>query len=171
MIGYPFTWERGKGSIHGVEERLDRALVSSNWRTLFKQARVLNLTASYSDHSPILLQSNPISAHTFRRRFKFENCWLKDEICANIVKDTWTHSGHLSLSGKINACSRALADSGGVFQKHCRGKIEACKRRMNALRYHADLPLFFSTLKHKKSITISFNKKRLTGSKEPNNSG
>ena len=30
MVGYPFTWLHSKGIINDVEERLDRALVTSD---------------------------------------------------------------------------------------------------------------------------------------------
>lgn len=30
LIGYPFTWSRAKGKPHGIEERLDMALVSDS---------------------------------------------------------------------------------------------------------------------------------------------
>ena len=40
LEGYPFIWERGKGTDHAVKERIDRALVTSSWLDLFSQARL-----------------------------------------------------------------------------------------------------------------------------------
>ena len=34
-VGYAYTWERGRGTTRWVEERLDRALVSADWKHLF----------------------------------------------------------------------------------------------------------------------------------------
>lgn len=31
MVGYPFTWSCSKDTVNGVEERLDRALVTGDW--------------------------------------------------------------------------------------------------------------------------------------------
>nr|GMC98019.1 uncharacterized protein LOC109169324 [Ipomoea batatas] len=42
MRGRKFTWERGKGSEHWVEERLDRAVAAAEWCTLFPLATVYN---------------------------------------------------------------------------------------------------------------------------------
>lgn len=55
MLGHKFTWERGRGTNHCVEERLDKEVVSPNWRDLFVDASVMNLHATTSDHSAIYL--------------------------------------------------------------------------------------------------------------------
>ena len=56
IYGYPFTWERGRGTERWVEERLDRAVASTNWVNKFSTSRLNNLMATCSDHSPIELQ-------------------------------------------------------------------------------------------------------------------
>ncbi|CAN0920895.1 hypothetical protein LINGRAHAP2_LOCUS32319 [Linum grandiflorum] len=55
LEGCPFTWSRAKGKPHGVESRLDRAMVNVNWVEQFPQGTLRNLVAPVSDHSPILL--------------------------------------------------------------------------------------------------------------------
>lgn len=55
MSGYPFTWERGRGTYAWVEERLDRAVASPSWRLIFEQAEVQNLPVVHSDHAAIFL--------------------------------------------------------------------------------------------------------------------
>ncbi|KAK6145264.1 hypothetical protein DH2020_022084 [Rehmannia glutinosa] len=40
ICGYPFTWERGRGTENWVEERLDRAFASQTWLALFPNCRV-----------------------------------------------------------------------------------------------------------------------------------
>ncbi|XP_074352417.1 uncharacterized protein LOC141691577 [Apium graveolens] len=56
MEGYPFTWERSKGTERWVEERLDRAYATQEWRNMFVAASLTNLIAHTSDHSAIHLQ-------------------------------------------------------------------------------------------------------------------
>ncbi|KAL5709867.1 hypothetical protein ACHQM5_020501 [Ranunculus cassubicifolius] len=69
--GVPFTWcnnQFGNNGIHLQRQRLDRALASCDWRTLFPNARVVNLPITkFSDHSPMLIQPR----------------------CKNIVKNAW----------------------------------------------------------------------------------
>lgn len=59
MEVYLFTWERGRGTANCVEERLDRALVTSDWLALFPLVRLRNLVSSVSDHSPLELITCP----------------------------------------------------------------------------------------------------------------
>ncbi|WOG82157.1 hypothetical protein DCAR_0101319 [Daucus carota subsp. sativus] len=55
LVGYQYTWERGKGTPDWIEERLDRALTTAPWLTLFPMAKLYNLEGASSDHSPIML--------------------------------------------------------------------------------------------------------------------
>ncbi|KAK1364240.1 Endonuclease/exonuclease/phosphatase family protein [Heracleum sosnowskyi] len=76
LQGYPFTWERYPGTNKWVEIRLDRAIATSSWMHLFKDARLINLEVSTSDHSPILLVPMAIDGLPRVRKQKFENAWL-----------------------------------------------------------------------------------------------
>ncbi|CAN0925676.1 hypothetical protein LINGRAHAP2_LOCUS34894 [Linum grandiflorum] len=35
VCGYQFTWARARGKPHGVEERLDRGMVTGGWLELY----------------------------------------------------------------------------------------------------------------------------------------
>lgn len=59
LKGHQFTWERHRGRQNSVEEQLDRAMVSFVWKTSFRNALLTNLIASHSDHSPIVLDTEP----------------------------------------------------------------------------------------------------------------
>ena len=72
MVGYPYTWEKLRGSQNFVEEKLDRTLASTSWHNLFANAYVQNEKASSSDHLAIYLQlGNPKAL--YRPKFRFEN--------------------------------------------------------------------------------------------------
>ncbi|XP_058741816.1 uncharacterized protein LOC131614184 [Vicia villosa] len=60
LEGYPFTWTKSRGTPHMIEERLDRSLITSEWLRLFPSAKLLNLIASHSNHTPILLCCDPV---------------------------------------------------------------------------------------------------------------
>ncbi|GAU10125.1 hypothetical protein TSUD_418540, partial [Trifolium subterraneum] len=74
---------------HVIEERLDRAMASTSWLQLFPQVRLTNLLASYSDHSPILLQCRPIIRTHINHSFRFENSWLKEPDLEEVVVEGW----------------------------------------------------------------------------------
>lgn len=87
LEGYQFTWAKGICSAAKVEERLDRAMVTSSWCDLFPEAKLVNLIASISDHSPILLTTENQPTHAFvPRRFKFENHWLLEDDIDQVVE-------------------------------------------------------------------------------------
>jgi hypothetical protein len=71
--GYPFTWFKSSGTERMIEERLDRALASSDWLEKFPNATLRNILSSHSDHSPILLHCSPVVKHSYKHDFKFEN--------------------------------------------------------------------------------------------------
>ncbi|KAL6342463.1 hypothetical protein AAG906_011153 [Vitis piasezkii] len=68
-VGYAYTWERGRGTTRWVEERLDRALVSADWKHLFNQSRLIHLSVSTSDHLPVLLELRKFVPRQSLRRF------------------------------------------------------------------------------------------------------
>ncbi|KAK1393089.1 hypothetical protein POM88_012145 [Heracleum sosnowskyi] len=84
LHGYPFTWERYPGTNKWVEIRLDRAIATSSWMHLFKDARLINLEASTSDHSPILLVPMAVDGLPRVRKQKFENAWLREPVCRRV---------------------------------------------------------------------------------------
>lgn len=59
LEGYQFTWFKSLCTPNAKEERLDRALVTNTWQSLFPLARLQSLSASISDHTPILLSTSP----------------------------------------------------------------------------------------------------------------
>lgn len=80
MQRYSFTWERGKGTDQALEQRLDRALVSTSWLNIFEQPIQSNQVAPISDHSPILLQK------TVMTRFRFENKWCHEPELLRVMR-------------------------------------------------------------------------------------
>ena len=63
-----------------IRECLDRALASSDWHLLFPTAKLHHKSSSISDHNPLLLQLfSKKKRQKFKKLFKFESMWLKDE--------------------------------------------------------------------------------------------
>lgn len=82
IIGCKFTWERGRGTDHWIETRLDRVLTTDKWNELFSRSKLYNLEGSPSDHSPIYLDTRRLLYEPrTNRKFKFENAWLAEPMC------------------------------------------------------------------------------------------
>ena len=138
MVGYPFTWERSRGSDEWVEERLDRALASNPWIHLFPKAKVCSLEASCSDHLPIFLDPSPVMNPSRYKKFQFENSWLRELDCLKIVKESWASSAGVPIQSKIAHCGSALVRWGGHLTRDYRARIAACKEKMALLRGKRD---------------------------------
>ncbi|XP_019151924.1 PREDICTED: uncharacterized protein LOC109148644 [Ipomoea nil] len=89
MIGYPFTWERGKGTEDWVEERLDRVVACMDWLGRYDKASLYNIRTDLSDHSALFLDiygSVRVIGHVvFALRMR--GCWMRD------VGEWWRRSG------------------------------------------------------------------------------
>lgn len=69
-----------------VEEKLARILVTDTWLSLFEGARTCSFISSYSDHLPIMVTLMMVSNAHRLRRFCFDNMWLREEACREIVE-------------------------------------------------------------------------------------
>lgn len=47
---YTFTWFRRRGHHDAVEERLNKALVTTSWLSIYPNAQLVNELAPISDH-------------------------------------------------------------------------------------------------------------------------
>ncbi|GAU43270.1 hypothetical protein TSUD_36200 [Trifolium subterraneum] len=100
--GSSVTWIKSRGTPHEIEERLDRAMASTSWLQLFPQVRLTNLLASYSDHSPILLQ------------WGRENLEVIDRVtrCANKLQ-RWGKKKRTRFKEEIDECVRRMNELRG----------------------------------------------------------
>uniref|UniRef100_A0A803PV21 Reverse transcriptase n=1 Tax=Cannabis sativa TaxID=3483 RepID=A0A803PV21_CANSA len=127
LNGYPFTWEKGRGTNAWIEVRIDRAVVSQNWLDLFPIAKLLNLEVSTSDHCPLLLMLDNVIQVVAIRSFKFENSWLREPMCLQIVKETWESSGACPITQKLQHCGEKLKAWGSDFSGNFKKRIKECK--------------------------------------------
>ncbi|XP_031126982.1 uncharacterized protein LOC116029213 [Ipomoea triloba] len=118
-VGYPFTWERGRGTREWVEERLDRVVAEERWCEGHLQARVYNIHTDTSDHSALLLDSCPqLEPRRRRSQFRFENAWLLDDGCKGVVEGAWEELAGVGFQERLRGCGVQLRRWGG--DKHHR---------------------------------------------------
>uniref|UniRef100_A0A803NVG6 Uncharacterized protein n=1 Tax=Cannabis sativa TaxID=3483 RepID=A0A803NVG6_CANSA len=121
LSGYPYTWEKGRGSLNWIEVRLDRALVSQSWLSAFNSDTLTNLEVSSSDHSPIILVPTVSDVFSAIKQFRFENSWLREPLCFQIVQDSWGNDNSVEIMEKIRLCGQNLETWGknltGSFKK------------------------------------------------------
>ncbi|KAA3469681.1 reverse transcriptase [Gossypium australe] len=98
-LGYSgnwFTWERGNLPKTNIQERLDRGVGNEEWRSLFPDFIVHHLPHSFSDHCPILINTENNVRKQQRENFRFEAWWVLEKTFIEEVKMSWgTSAGDL----------------------------------------------------------------------------
>ncbi|XP_019190543.1 PREDICTED: uncharacterized protein LOC109184976 [Ipomoea nil] len=105
FTGPQFTWERFRGTADMVEEKLDRILTSDSWTSLFDGATACSFITPYSDHIPLLLIPVMVTQECRRCRFCFDNVWLREDKCREIIAQSWDRTVGMDVLRRIEACS------------------------------------------------------------------
>ena len=137
LCGYQYTWERGLGTTHHIEVRLDRALVTQDFLNLFKEAKLTNLEVSTSDHCPLLLEPEVGNELNHIKAFRFENAWLREPMCYQLVEDVWSNNSS-SFYDKLSLCSEVLSAWGKEVTGNFKGRINRSKKVIKALKGRRD---------------------------------
>ena len=88
-VGPKYTWWYVRRDGEQIRERLDRALVTTEWLNLFPEAKLHHLTSSALDHSPLLLRLVQKRRRRPKKIFCFESMWLKNPRCEEVVLEAW----------------------------------------------------------------------------------
>ncbi|KAL6321858.1 hypothetical protein AAG906_035559 [Vitis piasezkii] len=104
--GFVKLFRKGRKSSPWVEECLDQALVNVSWLNFFSNAKLNNLVAPISDHSPIELVTVDKFYCVYKHRFRFENGWLKEDGLDFVVSNAWK-SPH-AFKNKISHYKRCI---------------------------------------------------------------
>ena len=138
MIGYPFTWEKSKGTTDWVEECLDHGMASQSWLSIFSNSIVYSIEASESDHLPIFLDRRQLPRRNRHQRFRFENMWLREPECGVVVKNSWESLPGETIQDRIQICGHALAEWGRSLGRDFRLQISDCRNSMAYYRGKKD---------------------------------
>jgi hypothetical protein len=134
LEGHRFTWIKSGGTTNVIEERLDRAMASTDWLTLFPEVKLTNLLASHSDHSPILLQTSQQPRVFHNYSFKFENSWLKEDDIIDVVESGWCKDPYAEVTEKVFSCADELQRWGRIKRIRFKEDVKACSTEMELLR-------------------------------------
>lgn len=118
-----------------VQERLDRGMANNEWMNWFpREVRVLEV--STSDHLPLYICLNRQVYRPRERRFRFENSWIKESDCRNIIHQCWNMEGLDDIVEKMVRCCAKL-EEGGLL-KELKAKMEVCRKDMRKFRSRRD---------------------------------
>ncbi|KAK9984473.1 hypothetical protein SO802_033998 [Lithocarpus litseifolius] len=113
--GPKFTWNYERADGVRIRERLDRALATPEWLSLFPLAKLYHLSSTVSDYAPLVLRMTQKPRSTIQKKpFRFESMWLKDQRCEQVVTDAW---------------EKGLASAEGNVLQNC---LEQCRSSLDA---------------------------------------
>ena len=126
--------------------RLDRALATASWSSMFPFASVRHLTAAKSDHSPIILFNDLEAANrriALDRPFRYEQmCEAHDEYFP-MIERVWESLGKAesvqATSAKLRALATALAVWGRNTFGQVRAELRSLKNRLEEMRAETNL--------------------------------
>ena len=86
--GNIFTWNNGRPGEEFVQERLDKACATLEWRAMFPHAKVIHLQSIYSDHIPILINLSKLNQKCKKRKIprRFEEKWVCQLGCEEVIR-------------------------------------------------------------------------------------
>lgn len=121
-----------------MELRLDRALVTQQWLEIHSKAKLFNIEVSTSDHTPIFLEVTKNSRTMVTRKFRFENAWLRESMCKDIVVECWDINAGKEYNQKIRDCQEKLSTWGKGITGNLNQRVRECKHRLQHLKQRRD---------------------------------
>lgn len=107
FVGYEFTWNNKRDGRANIQERLDRALVNTEWQGRFLNTKLNHLEQIGSDHCPLLLDCDFVQRQ-IKKRFRFDNRWLANTDCKLLIESFWKTatqgSWWFQINEKIKIC-------------------------------------------------------------------
>ncbi|KAK1314716.1 hypothetical protein QJS10_CPA06g01100 [Acorus calamus] len=134
--GPKYTWCNNRLGNTRTWELLDRAFANSAWISQFPSATIEVLSRSYSDHAPLLLNTELLPP-AGRKPFRFERFWFAYPELYEIVDRNWTSWSQGSPMGRLQNKLRHLQEPlrqwnrrvigdlpSRVAQAHAQGQLE-----------------------------------------------
>lgn len=133
---------------------IDRALTTNLWLSMFSLAKLYNLKGSSLDHSPIMLVPEVSEKMVGQRKFKFENAWLTEPMCRQLVQEVWDSESNVDIQGKIKNYGEKLQQRGKEVTCGFGVRIKECKMEMKRLRKFKDPDLILKYKKAKEKLFL-----------------
>ncbi|XP_031099664.1 uncharacterized protein LOC116003863 [Ipomoea triloba] len=125
-IGAKFTWMRGVNSSSFRGARLDRALSNIQWKLCCPNTVVEHLPMIQSDHSPLLITTDPSAGTTRGNIFRFNMAWAVNPGFLPLIHHNWKTDK--SLEANKSDMAKVLTE----WNKNTVGNIFQNKNRLLA---------------------------------------
>lgn len=72
------------------------------------------------------------------KRFRFENIWIREQECLNLVKNSWESTEGEDIMSRIQFCCLKLEEWGGTMKQEFQVKLADCRKKLKGLRSRRD---------------------------------
>lgn len=112
FVGSRFTWSKHFADDHSIWERLDWGVANANWFLKFPGIIVHHLQCTSSDHLPLCINLSGLEIPPQKKMFRFEEMWLSNVRCAEMVEASWSSYSHEhgddAIIKKVEQCGKDL---------------------------------------------------------------
>lgn len=98
---------------------------------------------------------------TTKRRFRFENAWLTDPMCRQLVWDSWESNVGGDIQDKIKLCGENLQQWGKEITGRFNARIKSCRLEMRRLRKFRDAGSVGKYKEAKKTLMLILEQKEI----------
>ncbi|XP_040956169.1 uncharacterized protein [Gossypium hirsutum] len=130
--GRRFTWERGNLPETNIQKRLDRGVATERWSDLFLNFLIQHLPHSFSDHCPLLIDTDHNVRRIADQRFRFEAWWILEETFLDVTTSIWENSTG-DLMQKLGNLKRGLQRWSVQLQQNKRMTKEVLLSKLETL--------------------------------------
>ena len=139
FVGFSFTWHKHYPNFT-IWERLDWAIATNEWFSMFAGTKVHHLDVTSSDHKALWISLEYMHCN-FQKPFRFEQMWLTNKGYSDTVEAMWSINCNESWDShvlrKIESCGAALSkwskNSFGSVKK----QLESARKWLKAAENHA----------------------------------
>lgn len=111
FVCFPFTWHKHYTG-YKVWERLDWAVATNEWFSMFPGTQIHHLDVTTSDHKALWITPKGMDS-SFPKPFHFEHMWLTNKGCSDTVEVVWKEPiidlWETRVLKKVEKCGHELA--------------------------------------------------------------
>lgn len=154
-VSQNFTWCHKFRERDWIRERLDKALVSTEWALCFPSHQLHHLASSSLEHCILLLKDTPPPQSKLQQRkkfFRFKSIWLQEESCTQVVKAAWARGMERALVfpflSCLEECHFSLTTWTNSTFGHVRKKIAKLQWSLQELKRQKGTPRLLVEIKN-----------------------
>ncbi|XP_075664977.1 uncharacterized protein LOC142634560 [Castanea sativa] len=141
FIGSQFTWQKHFVDGHSTWEGLNRGLANNDWFMQFAGTKIQHLSSNALDHFPLWIILDGLEIPSINKPFRFEEMWLSDRGCTNVIEAVWTSYEEADPSNKvikkIKKCGKEQQDWNQKHFGNVRRELEKKRKLLREVKEEA----------------------------------